>query len=79
MDTITNVINNNYNLWSEDLKRERTINKIKQPGFIKTINNESDQQHKRVIRSFYTGIPDGISINGHDTGTMLTSSRIEHM
>ena len=85
MDTITNKINNNYNLWSDDMKRERTINKVKTDGVIKTIpnglfiktNNNTVKPVERKIRGFYTGIRDGVSLNGNDTGTMLTTAQSE--
>ena len=78
MDTIINKINNNYNLWSDSMKRERTINKVKRDGVIKVIPQDG-QFNRREIRGFYTGIRDGVSLNGHDTGTMLVSSQIEYM
>jgi len=85
MDTIVNKINNNYNLWTNDMKRERTINKIKRPGIIKIIpngkpvktDNGTVKLENREIRGFYTGIRDGVSLIGNDTGTLMVSSQSE--
>ena len=76
MDTTANKINNNFNLWSEQRKQESLTNKIKKPGIVKVIT-DSDTGQRRVIYGFYTGIRDGVSLLGHDTGTFLISSRIE--
>ena len=72
MDTSTNIQNNNFNLWTNQQKQERTKNNISHYGIIKTNDN-------RLIKTFYTGIPDGKTFNGYENGTLLTSSRIEQM
>ena len=71
MDTSTTKIENSFNLWPERVKREQTINKIRQPGIIKVLSNG------RVIRGFDTFIPDGRSLNGNDTGSFLISTQQE--
>lgn len=76
MDTTVNKINNNFHLWSEQRKRESVRNRIKKPGIAKVII-DADTGKRRVIYSFYTGIRDGVSLLGHDTGTFLISSRHE--
>lgn len=83
MDTTTNKINNNFNLWSPSMKQERTINKVKREGVIKTVPEQIINKDgkveivNRVIYSYYSGIRDGVSLNGNDTGTMMTTIQSE--
>lgn len=73
MDTTTTKIDNSFHLWSEELKQERTVNRIQKPGIVKILPDG------RVIRKFDTNIPDGRSLNGNDTGSHLVSSQAEKM
>lgn len=76
MDSSANKIANNFNLWSEQRKKEQTVNQVKKYGITKVIT-DADTGQRRVIYSYYSGIPDGVSLYGHDTGTTLVSSRVE--
>ena len=71
MDTSTNIQNNTYSLWTDKMKQERTKNKIKKYGQI------TNRFNNKTYRTFYTGIPDGVSLQGHDTGTFMISSHRE--
>lgn len=69
MDDTQTKQQNNYHLWNN--KADKTINKVKQYGVLKTLPNG------RIIRTFYSGIPDTISKDGHDTGTFMITSQKE--
>ena len=73
MDTTSTKQNNSFHLWTETQKKERTKNKVKPPYVMKILPNG------RIIYKFYTGINDTVSLNGHDTGTFLTSTQQEKM
>ena len=65
------------------MKQERTINKVKREGVIKTVPEQIINKDgkveivNRVIYSYYSGIRDGVSLNGNDTGTMMTTIQSE--
>lgn len=75
MDTSTTIQNNSYHLWTEQQKKERTKNNIHHYGIAKVITSPK----VRVIRQFYTGIPDGKTYPENQNGTFLISSRIEKL
>lgn len=73
MDTTDTIINKSFNLWSDEQKKQRTINKCLNPNVLKILPNG------RIIKKFYTGVPDTVSKNGNQTSGMEISSQRERM
>lgn len=73
MDASDVIINKSFNLWSDEQKRQRTINKCLNPKVLKILPNG------RIIKKFYTGVPDTVSKNGNQTSGVEISSQQEKM
>lgn len=73
MDTKEEIINKSFNLWSDEQKKQRTINNYSNPKILKILPDG------RIIKKFYTGISDTVSNNGNQTSGMEISSRQEIM
>ena len=73
MDASDVIINKSFNLWTDEQKKQRTINNYSDPKILKILPDG------RIIKKFYTGIPDTVSNNRNQTSGMEISSRQEIM
>ena len=73
MDTTDVLMNKSFNCWSDEQKKQRTINKPTNPYVLKILPNG------RIIKKFYSGVHDTVSKNGNLTSGMEISTQQEKM